>query len=60
MIRVRTYGFPGEFYEANPESSTRNTETNQLHVESVSPPWLCPKGSAAMRPRVPSQAGERT
>ena len=38
MIRVRTYGFPGEFYEANPESSTRNIETNQFHVESGSPP----------------------
>jgi hypothetical protein len=39
MIRVRTYGFPGFFYEANPESSTRNTETIQLHVEANSPPW---------------------
>jgi hypothetical protein len=24
---VRTYGFPGLFYEANPESSTRNIGT---------------------------------
>ena len=38
MIRVRTYGVPGFFYEANPGSSTRNTETIQLHVESGSPP----------------------
>jgi hypothetical protein len=38
MIRVRTYGFPGIFYEANRESSTRNTETIQFHVESGSPP----------------------
>jgi hypothetical protein len=38
MIRVRTYLFPGFFYEANPESSTRNIRTIQLHVESDSPP----------------------
>jgi hypothetical protein len=38
MVRVRTYLFPGFFYEANPESSTRNIETIQLHVESSSPP----------------------
>jgi hypothetical protein len=38
MIRVRTYWFPGFFYEAYPGSSTRNTETIQLHVESGSPP----------------------
>jgi hypothetical protein len=38
MIRVRTYGFPGFFCEANPESSTRNIETIQFHVESGSRP----------------------
>jgi hypothetical protein len=38
MIRVRNYGFPGFFNEANPESSTRNTGTKRLHVESNSPP----------------------
>ena len=42
-MRVRNYGFPGIFYEANPESSTRNTEANEIHVESGSPP-LCPEG----------------
>ena len=44
MIRVRTYWFPGEFYEANPESSTRDIRTVQLHVESGSPPYVRPKG----------------
>jgi hypothetical protein len=38
MISVRTYWFPGEFYEANPESSARYTETITLHVEADSPP----------------------
>ena len=39
-MRVRTYGFPGFFYEANPESSTRNTETKEPHVEAGSPPYV--------------------
>ena len=30
--------FRGEFYEANPGSSTRNIEANRIHVESNSPP----------------------
>lgn len=33
-MRVRNYGFPGFFYEAHPESSTRDIETCQFHVES--------------------------
>jgi hypothetical protein len=38
MIRVRTYWFPGEFYEANPGSSTRYTGDGRLHVEASTPP----------------------
>lgn len=38
-MRVRTYGFPGLFYEANPESSAR-------HIETVS------STSKLVRPRV--------
>jgi hypothetical protein len=38
MITVRTYWFPGEFYEANPESSARYIGTITLHVEADSPP----------------------
>jgi hypothetical protein len=41
VILVRTYWFPGEFYEANPESSARYIETITLHVEADSPPF-CP------------------
>ncbi len=39
LVRVRTYWFPGEFYEANPGSSTRYTGTIQLHVEASTPPY---------------------
>ena len=39
MLVVRTYLFPGEFYEANPESSARYTGTITLHVEADSPPF---------------------
>jgi hypothetical protein len=45
MISVRTYWFPGEFYEANPESSARYIETITLHVEADSPP-LCTLNSS--------------
>jgi hypothetical protein len=38
VFTVRTYWFPGEFYEANPESSARYIETITLHVEADSPP----------------------
>ena len=41
VVTVRTYWFPGEFYEANPESSARYTGTITLHVEADSPPF-CP------------------
>ena len=37
MIRVRNYGFPGFFSEANPESSTRNTGTK--HPRRI---WFAP------------------
>jgi hypothetical protein len=40
MIGVRTYWFPGEFYEANPGSSTRYIEAKQLHVEAITPPYV--------------------
>jgi hypothetical protein len=40
MLRVRTYLVPGEFYEANPGSSTRYTGTIQLHVEASTPPYV--------------------
>src|ERR671914_111579 len=40
-MNIRTYWFPGEFYEANPESSARYTRTITLHVEADSPPF-CP------------------
>jgi hypothetical protein len=42
MIRVRNYGFPGLFNEANPESSTRNTGTKDS-TSNLSRPRL-PKG----------------
>ena len=45
MVLVRTYWFPGEFYEANPESSARYTGTITLHVEADSPPF-CPLDSS--------------
>jgi hypothetical protein len=45
MITVRTYWFPGEFYEANPESSARYIGTITLHVEADSPPLCTPKSS---------------
>ena len=34
--------FRGDFYEANPGSSTRNIEANRIHVESSSPPYVRP------------------
>jgi hypothetical protein len=40
MKIIRTYWVPGEFYEANPESSARYTGTITLHVEADSPPFL--------------------
>jgi Zn-dependent protease len=42
VITVRTYGFPGSFNEANPESSTRYIGTITLHVEADSPPCCSP------------------
>jgi hypothetical protein len=41
-MRVRTYGFPGLFNEANPGSSTRHIGTDLLHVEASTPPYLLP------------------
>jgi hypothetical protein len=43
-MRVRTYLVPGNFYEANPGSSTRYTGTIQLHVEASTPPYVLLKG----------------
>ena len=40
MIRVRTYWVPGFFYEANPESSTRNTEANNFTSNLVRPRYV--------------------
>ena len=45
MITVRTYGFPGSFNEANPESSTRHIGKITLHVEADSPPCRSPESS---------------
>jgi len=45
VITVRTYGFPGSFNEANPESSTRHIGKITLHVEADSPPCRSPKSS---------------
>jgi hypothetical protein len=36
-MRVRTYWFPGLFNEANPESSTRYTETSSSTSKLVRP-----------------------
>jgi hypothetical protein len=41
VIGVRTYWFPGGFYEANPGSSTRYIGIDQLHVEASTPPCMC-------------------
>jgi Zn-dependent protease len=46
-MRVRTYGFPGLFNEANPGSSTRHIGTDLLHVEASTPPICCPTESSA-------------
>ena len=32
--------FRGDFYEANPGSSTRNIEANKIHVESIRPQYV--------------------
>jgi hypothetical protein len=40
MIRVRNYGFPGFFSEANPESSTRNTGTKTSTSNLVRPRYV--------------------
>ena len=45
MITVRTYGVPGSFNEANPESSTRHIGKITLHVEADSPPCRSPESS---------------
>jgi hypothetical protein len=50
VVTVRTYWFPGEFYEANPESSARYTGTITLHVEADSPPLCDPYSLAASIP----------
>jgi Zn-dependent protease len=47
VITVRTYGFPGSFNEANPESSTRHIGKITLHVEADSPPCRSPESSGA-------------
>jgi hypothetical protein len=57
MKIIRTYWFPGEFYEANPESSARYTGTITLHVEADSPP-LCPYILAAASLREHSQLAD--
>jgi Zn-dependent protease len=49
VITVRTYGFPGSFNEANPESSTRHIGKITLHVEADSPP-CAPRSLAAPLP----------
>jgi len=36
-MRVRNYGFPGIFYEANPGSSTRNTEASKSTSNLIRP-----------------------
>src|SRR4051812_22516182 len=58
-MRVRTYLVPGNFYEANPGSSTRYTGTIQLHVEASTPPYLLRKdrGVGELRLARPSEAG---
>ena len=48
MITVRTYGFPGSFNEANPESSTRYIGKITLHVEADSPPCRSPSLASAL------------
>jgi hypothetical protein len=55
MISVRTYWFPGEFYEANPESSARYIGTITLHVEADSPPLLCALNFSGASPTGHSQ-----
>jgi hypothetical protein len=54
VVSVRTYWFPGAFYEANPESSARYIGTITLHVEADSPP-LCTLDSSGASPRDHSQ-----
>jgi Zn-dependent protease len=52
VIFVRTYWFPGSFYEANPESSARYTGTITLHVEADSPPCAASQSLAARLPQL--------
>jgi Zn-dependent protease len=48
VVTVRTYGFPGSFNEANPESSTRYIGKITLHVEADSPPCRSPSLASAL------------
>ena len=47
-MRVRTYGFPGEFYEANPGSSTRYIRTLSSTSKLVRPLCVAPESSGAV------------
>ncbi len=59
MITVRTYGFPGSFNEANPESSTRYIGKITLHVEADSPP-CAPASLASSLPHLRVMEAEHT
>src|SRR3954451_21141364 len=52
-MRVRTYGFPEFFNEANPESSTRYTGTSSPTSKLVRPLVIAPTRIAAERLRDP-------
>jgi hypothetical protein len=54
MIRVRNYGFPGFFYEANPESSARNTATKHSTSNLVRPRYVLTWYRGPMRARGPA------